>query len=266
MATYVLSDIHGHPAPLERLLSRLSLRDGRDQLVILGDMVDRGPDPLSVLRICKSLPNTLVLLGNHEEMMLDCLVGTDSDEAWLNWYMNGGQITANSLAPLAGPELEELVGWVANLPLYARAKTEKREYLLVHAGLRMPLEPHEGPWTDEDIDELLKSQSVEDLLWIREDFWGRPTGLLDENGEGPVVVAGHTPTMYVFEIADSASRPATDNGLSVMLELGAGTNPSGVADRLAIDCGAGSVPGSGRLCMLRLDDGEVFYENLGFGE
>ena len=51
-----------------------------------------------------------------------------------------------------------------------------------------------------------------------------------------------------------------------MLRLGACPETGGVADRLAIDCGAGSVPGSGRVLVLRLDDGEEFYQPIGEGE
>ena len=47
MATYAFSDVHGHRVPLERLLERVSPADD-DTLFMLGDMVDRGPDPAGV--------------------------------------------------------------------------------------------------------------------------------------------------------------------------------------------------------------------------
>lgn len=104
---------------------------------------------------------------------------------------------------------EELVRWMAALPLYAVAETEERPYLLVHAGIqteaaRAFLLEHgvdcgDGRGAVDADSELLRQmlavQSSDDLLWIRHGYWDAPTGLLSAEGEGPVVVSGHTPTV-----------------------------------------------------------------------
>lgn len=64
MATYVTSDAHGHVRALDRALELAGPGSG-DVVYVLGDMVDRGPDPVGVLRLVRSLPNARVLMGNH---------------------------------------------------------------------------------------------------------------------------------------------------------------------------------------------------------
>ena len=65
MAIYVTSDAHGHVRALDEALSKISLTSD-DTLYVLGDMIDRGPDPVGVIKLVRSLPNARVLKGNHE--------------------------------------------------------------------------------------------------------------------------------------------------------------------------------------------------------
>lgn len=266
MATYVLSDVHGHLKALDRALGRVSAGEG-DHIYVIGDMVDRGPDPVGVLRLCRSLPNATVMMGNHERMMLDCLVGAEDDLSWLNWAVNGGTTTSAGLSKLDGEELGDLVDWVVGLSLREHVHVGDRDYLLVHAGIRPGGYEAGERWDDAALDALLAGQSDEDLLWIRAEFWGAPTGLVDAGGRGPVVVAGHTPTVMVEQLADRCDDVAlAEGGRCAMLHVGACEATGGMPDRLAIDCGAGSVPGAGRVLILRLDDGETFYEDVNEGE
>lgn len=70
--TYAISDIHGDYAKYIRLLQTIDLRPG-DTLYILGDVVDRGPEPMKVLRDMMSRSNVVPILGNHEFTMAYCL-------------------------------------------------------------------------------------------------------------------------------------------------------------------------------------------------
>ena len=69
MSTYVLSDIHGEKDRFEAMLETIGFSQ-EDTLYILGDVVDRGPDGISILRRIMNMPNVYMLLGNHEDMML----------------------------------------------------------------------------------------------------------------------------------------------------------------------------------------------------
>lgn len=266
MATYVFSDVHGHHKTLERLLERVSLCD-EDEVWVLGDMVDRGPDPISVIRTCQSFKNGHVLMGNHEAMMLDFVHNPTVELASFQWEMNGGYTTKEGLSHLSEHELIDLIDWVEGLELGAHLSVEDRDYLLVHAGLRPLNFSARSRWTSVTMDALLRYQNTEDVLWIRDEFWGQPTGFVDERGHGPIVIAGHTPVPYVEELADTYDRPARNvEGECQIMHLGASDATGGVADRWAIDCGAAGGAGWGRIGMVRLDDGMEFYESVLEGE
>ena len=70
--TYVLSDIHGNMANFKSILQQIDLQP-EDTLYVLGDVVDRYPDGIRIIRMIMSMPNAKMLLGNHEYMMLKAL-------------------------------------------------------------------------------------------------------------------------------------------------------------------------------------------------
>ena len=266
MATYVFSDVHGHAATIERLLERVSPSD-EDSIFMLGDMIDRGPDPVGVMRLCRNLPGCVALRGNHEDLMLDFLEHPHNELSKINWVSNGGMTTAEGLSRLSSEECGDYIAWVQSLPLCVHTRVDGRPYVLVHAGLRPVGLVGLGECTDEELDMLISMQKVDDLLWIREDFWEHPTGFLDETGTGAIVIAGHTPTPYLEGLNVELDRPAYDeNGHARMLRLGATPQTGGVADRWNIDCCAPGGYGRGQVLLLRLDDGEEFYEPVGEGE
>lgn len=287
MAIYVTSDTHGHLRALDEALSRASL-GAHDELYVLGDMIDRGPDPLGVIDLLWGMDNAHILLGNHEELMLDAIkhVGAPKDGhfnldvgkiefcAWLSWMQNGGGTTAAQLETLERSEFGELISWMGELPLFAVVEAGGRIYGLMHAGI----DPTAGnawryfnpgadltkPFT---LSEFLQAQNPEDLNWIREDFWCRPTGLIDEQGRGPVLVAGHTPTPNLpFFLHDESIAWSDAEGHALVVALGACEATGGVADRIDIDAAAATGAGMGQVALMRLDDGEIFYAPIKEGE
>lgn len=110
MAIYVTSDAHGHVRALDEALSKISLTSD-DTLYVLGDMIDRGPDPVGVIKLVRSLPNAHVLKGNHEQIMLDAIIGQDPLDAE-TWDINGGWTTREQLNDMEFEAYEELVRWM----------------------------------------------------------------------------------------------------------------------------------------------------------
>ena len=257
MSTYVFSDVHGHLAPLERALDRISPSED-DRFFCLGDMIDRGPDPVGVLRTVRSLPNVSVLMGNHEDLMVSCLDHPEDALAAVNWGINGGAVTSKGLRALPGDEAEELEDWVRALPRWTHVRVAGRLYLLVHAGVRLTV-PVPSAWDEDGVRAYFSAQDPEELTWIREDFWGAPAGLSGEDGSGPIVIAGHTPTPYLGGMAHTLDRPALgDDGRARMVRVG--------EDRWDIDACAAAGAGMGQVLVLRLEDGEETYEPVLEGE
>lgn len=288
MAIYVTSDAHGHLCALMEALDAAHITEA-DELYVLGDMIDRGPDPLGVIALIRSMPNAHVLMGNHEELMLDAIekVGDPVEGAfnfegvenwqfmsWMDWMNNGGNVTSEQLAHLGADEYDELLGWVRGLGHYACVSAGGRTYALVHAGIDAVRagrwrEAHpESDVTDpEQLELLLADQERENLTWIREEFWGYPTELVDSAGVGPVVVAGHTPSPYLARYVDEPTLEcATFAGQGKVTELGACEATGGVADRIDIDCAAAGGYGMGRVGVMRLDDHQTWYAEVREGE
>ena len=67
--TYVMSDIHGNMRRFNSVMEQITLQP-EDTLYILGDVIDRHPDGIRILRRIMEKPNIKMLLGNHEYMML----------------------------------------------------------------------------------------------------------------------------------------------------------------------------------------------------
>jgi len=267
MATYVFSDVHGHFKTFDRLLEQVSPA-AEDEVWVLGDMVDRGPDSVSVLRTCRELAPDRILMGNHEDMLLDFYVRQPGDTmAAIQWAMNGGLPTEAGLNSLPRKERLDYIDWIDNLKLSAHVTVGDRNYILVHAGLRPLNFTANSRWTDATFDALLRYQNTVVVLWMRDEYWGAPTGFINEHGEGPIVIAGHTPVPYVEDTADVYDRPARNvDGECQVMHLGATPKTGNVADRWAIDCGAAGGAGWGRICMVRLDDGKEFYASVLEGE
>lgn len=121
MATYALGDIHGCFRTLEALLERIGFRPGPDRLWLVGDLVNRGPASLEVLRWAhERREHVLVTLGNHDLHLLGRAAGVRKPRR------------RDALdAVLEAPDRDELLGWLRTRPLLHR----EGDRMLVHAGL-----------------------------------------------------------------------------------------------------------------------------------
>ncbi|MBB5514523.1 serine/threonine protein phosphatase 1 [Rubricella aquisinus] len=208
---YAIGDVHGH---LDKLRAAHDLiaadrdRTGNDAPVIhLGDLVDRGPHSAEVMDyVIETVardPRNRVILGNHDRMFAWFLEDQPRHDpklfeglSWLHQRL-GGQMTLASygIDPTGPPEdvhreararvPQSHVNFIRERPL----TQAMGELFFVHAGLRSGVP--------------IPEQTVEDMLWIREDF------LMDTHDHGPVVVHGHTP---VEEVVHHGTRIGLDTG------------------------------------------------------
>jgi serine/threonine protein phosphatase 1 len=205
---YAVGDVHGRLDLLQDLLNRIrrddaARRPAETRLVLLGDLIDRGPDSAGVVALLAAgVPGfaaTDVLMGNHEEMLLG-LLAEPEPERLLHYLRVGGYQTLESYGvPERLLELPELYppralleavppadrAWLASLGAAVRVG----DYLFVHAGIR-PGVP-------------LAEQQPTDLRWIRKPF------LDSAVDHGVVVVHGHS---VVDEVAWRPNRIGIDTG------------------------------------------------------
>lgn len=121
MATYVIGDVQGCFDTLKALLKRCAFDPQHDRLWFAGDLVNRGPRSLDVLRYLKSLGDRVIaVLGNHDLHLLSRHAGIALEKP------------LDTLeAVLAAPDVEDLMDWLANRPLMYT----ENAFTLVHAGL-----------------------------------------------------------------------------------------------------------------------------------
>ena len=153
-----IGDIQGCRVELEDLLEELNYDPASDTLIPVGDLVNRGPDSLGVLRLLHS-EDASAILGNHDVHALRVVAGTRT---------SGRRDTLEAL--LEADDRDELLDWLAGLPL-ARGYDD---LLCVHAGVHPqwanPVEELTG------IDPLLLDQRTDFATRVR---------YCDERGEQP---------------------------------------------------------------------------------
>jgi len=121
MATYCIGDIHGCLAELQALLQLIKFNPTKDRLYFVGDLVNRGPYSLEVLRLIKSLPHTTITLGNHDLHLLEL-------------YYQVVDFESEHLKQIfQAPDCLELITWLKKQPLLCYDK--KFNALITHAGI-----------------------------------------------------------------------------------------------------------------------------------
>ncbi len=125
MATYVIGDIQGCYSSLQKLLEKVAFDPAQDVLWSVGDLVNRGPDSLSVLRFFKQLgKHAKVVLGNHEMHLLAMAHGNRERH----------KSNKDTLEPiLKARDRDELIDWLRHCPVLHYDK--KLQVVMVHAGL-----------------------------------------------------------------------------------------------------------------------------------
>ena len=118
---YLIGDLQGCDDAFERLLAQIGFSPSRDHLTLLGDLVNRGPASLAVLRRVRGLGHAAdALLGNHDLHLLAVAHGVRREHA------------GDTLRPiLDAPDREAWLDWVRQRPL----ALQREGWLCVHAGV-----------------------------------------------------------------------------------------------------------------------------------
>ncbi|MBE6931295.1 MAG: fructose-bisphosphatase class III [Ruminococcaceae bacterium] len=230
--TYVMSDIHGDYRRYLQMLELIGFSD-EDELYVLGDVIDRGEEPLKVLLDMSMRPNVFPIMGNHELMAAWilrrlCVEVTEDNyaaqidgellEALSLWRLDGGDTTLAAFEKLEAEDREEILAYLEEFTPYEELTVGQNRFLLVHGGIAY--DKRHIPMDEQD---------VRELVTVRPDYEKR---YFDDR----YLVTGHTPTVHI---------PGGTEGI-ILTSNG----------HIAVDCGAGAGIALG---CIRLEDFEEFY-------
>ena len=176
--SYIIGDLHGCSDMLEEMLGIITWDPEKDDLIFIGDYIDRGNDSKGVIdiliKLMESSSKVQCLMGNHESLFLEYFYGRNENP----FLINGGIATLNSYRVNERIYIPpEHISFIRSL----KTLVELDDYYIVHAGLMPGVE--------------IEKQSVKDKLWIREEF------IFSEYDFGKKVIFGHTPfpTPYIVD-------------------------------------------------------------------
>ncbi|MDD5478581.1 symmetrical bis(5'-nucleosyl)-tetraphosphatase [Rhodoferax sp.] len=154
MALYLIGDVQGCDSALQRLLNKISFSPSRDTLYMLGDLVNRGPDSAAVLRRLMGYgASAQCLLGNHDLHLLAAAEGARKPSR------------KDTLANvLQAPDREALLHWLRQQRLAIYLEHQKKQYLMVHAGVLPAWTAIQTIALASEVEQLLKSPELPDFL------------------------------------------------------------------------------------------------------
>ena len=195
---YAVSDIHGCYEEYCKLLEKIHFSI-EDTLYVLGDVVDRGPEPLKVMLDMMKRPNVYLILGNHDYLMLAVMNrlskeineenlanGTLDEDLLMNysdWMNDGGDRTVKQFAGMNRDEMMNILDYVQDALIYDVIEVNGKTFVLTHAGIK-------GYSEEKELDEYHFS----DFIFHRMDY-NKPCF----QGPDTYLVSGHTPTCLIRE-------------------------------------------------------------------
>ena len=285
---WFIGDIHGEVRLLNKLLEQV-VRFDPEEIIFVGDYIDRGPDSQQVIdRITKLDVPAHCLLGNHEMLLLDALENAGFGHRPVElWFYNGGETTLqsfgfNSFFSFQSDIEPEYLRFFRNLKMNHEVHmTDQLRVMAVHAGVSpaIPLEDQMNMKNYRDLNKYLQEHHIDpgdSFLWVREDFFNSPPGLWD----GYLIVHGHTPVLklkhfisrkdqknFLFVEDDLCIRKETETGKIVSIDIDSGSAVSGRLTGLGFFMGnEGESKDKVRMRSLTVTAGEIIPRDLGAAE
>ena len=181
---YVMSDIHGCYDEYIKMLELINFNDN-DTLYIIGDICDRGNNPMKILFHMLEHENIIPIFGNHDAeaypfltLEYDGLIN-ENDRRFLWWMSQGGKTTLDDFRKLTKKEQETVLNYIEEFRHYVEINVNGIDYLIVHGGLK-DFEPNKP----------LDEYRLHDLVWERPDY--NKVYFKDK-----YIISGHTPTHHI---------------------------------------------------------------------
>ncbi len=226
MAHYVMGDIHGEADRFHAMLEKICFSE-EDTLILLGDVIDRGPDGIVLLLEIMEMPNVIMLLGNHEYMMLQYLSPDATGTEIRRWNRNGNAPTLAAYLKQKAKVQQKIIAYLRSLPTHLDIEVGDMRFYMVHG---------------------FPGDNVHDEVWTR------PT----MESENPIpdrrLVIGHTKVLSMIQ--------PEDKRIAYAIELensGEHLKILHTPGFINLDCGSGfDMPIKALACM-RLEDLSEFY-------
>lgn len=231
---YVISDIHGMYDKFMQMLGLIDFNKNEDRLYILGDIIDRGPNSIKMMKWVYSyvdFENIFMTLGNHDNALandieyalnfgnlntfiesLPSSILNDKNICIIDFLKNENRNT-----------LISYVKFIRSLPLYLQINISNKNYILTHAGINL---------------KNITKTTLKEATNQREQFY-LSKGIKNNN-----VIIGHTPIDYLIK---DGFKPLSNKSICINNEK----------NIIGIDCGA--CFSDGCLGCLRLNDLKEFY-------
>ena len=234
MAHYVVSDIHGEDDRFHKILKLIHFSE-QDTLYILGDVVDRGPHGVELLREIMRTHNMKLLLGNHAFMWLRYFMPDAPEKYIQHWNRNGNAPTLEGFSKLSDREKQETLAFLRALPSHFEITVNGQAFYLVHG---------------------LPADTVYDEVWFRP--YKNPVRSIPNCK----IIIGHTPvSCFVHTETEAYSRTDDEERAYVqqMCKRGELFSIFYHPQYIDIDCCCGYDFPNRRLACLRLEDMQEFY-------
>ena len=226
MAHYVMGDIHGEADRFHAMLKKIQF-SGDDTLILLGDVIDRGQDGISLLLEIMEMPNAIMLLGNHEYMMLQYLSPDATSEEIRRWNRNGNAPTLADYLKQKAEVQQGIIAYLRSRPTHLRMEVEGTVFYLVHG---------------------FPGDNVHDEVWTR------PTMESKNPIPGCRLIIGHTKVLSMIE--SQLERVLYAGELE---DAGEHLKILHAPAFIDMDCGCGYDMPIKALACLRLEDYQEFY-------
>jgi serine/threonine protein phosphatase 1 len=219
-----ISDIHGCRKTFQALLEKIAF-SLTDELFLLGDYIDRGPDSKGVMDDIMQMQedgySVICLRGNHEESMMRSRSDITYRAAWMGW---GGKQTLESFGIKEASSILDVESKYWKFMKGLKYFHETEQFILVHAGLNFDASP---PF-----------ENHYSMMWIRDWYEDIDREWLN----GRIIIHGHTPAKH-FDIRASLFK--TDELPAIDIDNG---------------CVYGHIEGMGRLCAFDLTNQKLYFQ------
>lgn len=259
MSTYVMADIHGCYDEFQQMLNKIKFNPEVDELIIAGDIVDRGPQSYEMLEYARSEPkNVKFVKGNHDvdfAKYCDRIYRFADDknatvrrvDLW-NYGVYDHYLTVEGLVNQYKLNATDFQLWsemFSRMPYYLERQVGDKKYIIVHGGYA----------TKEQFYKYKKETRWPDMNDLETFYvWAREEGLKFGGEKGSTIIFGHTPTIFkdtsmyqegkVFKVEDP------DGRRFINIDCGLVYKKNYEDDQ---ECK------NGNLACIRLEDEKIFY-------